>query len=221
MLLPSALSRKGLWNKLQVKTATLAHAFVYSAAMELPRVDLGKLDLTAMDRACREWGSFVLLGHDIDAQLQQEALTQCQAFFTQPLAAKNRIRRSASNAWGFFDAELTKNRRDWKEIIDIGPAVTTGPLAGSAPQWPDLPGFRESMEQLSDSMHSIALTMVHNIARALQCQTDLCAPFAKHSSFLRLNYYPACPEPARSVSCRMPSPGYKSTVGERGILSTR
>jgi isopenicillin N synthase-like dioxygenase len=164
--------------------------------MELPRLDLQQLDLAAMDRACREWGSFVLLGHDIDEQMQQQALTQCQTFFRQPSTIKNRIRRSANNAWGYFDAELTKNRRDWKEIIDIGPAVSTGPLAGSSPQWPGLPGFRDTMEQLSDAMHRLALTMVRSIAAALQCSTDLTVPFARHSSFLRLNYYPACPEPA-------------------------
>jgi len=116
--------------------------------MTLPQLDLQNFDLPALDEACRTWGSFVLHGHDIDAKLQREVMAQCRTFFHQPLAEKNQIRRSATNAWGFYDAELTKNRRDWKEIIDIGPPVAHGPLQGSTPQWPALTGFRETMEQL-------------------------------------------------------------------------
>ena len=60
-------------------------------------------------------------------------------FFSLPGEAKKRIERSAENAWGYFDRELTKNRQDWKQIFDFGPAEgpaeapAEGPAGSSAP----------------------------------------------------------------------------------------
>ena len=52
-------------------------------------------------------------------------------FFSLPSAEKRSIIRTADNAWGFFDQELTKNVRDWKELFDVGPPETRGALAGA------------------------------------------------------------------------------------------
>ena len=176
--------------------------------MKLPQLDLANIDMAALDSACQTWGSFTLQGHDIDADLQQEVLELSRCFFGEPLAIKNQTRRSAQNAWGYFDAELTKNRRDWKEIVDIGPAVDAGPLAGSTPQWPDISGFKATMETFSAAMHEVALEVVRHIAKALACDDDLTAPFAAHSSFLRLNSSPACPEPAPADAALAPESGH-------------
>ena len=58
-----------------------------------------------------------------------------QEFFAQPREVKRQILRTAENPWGYFDEELTKNTRDWKEVFDYGP--TDGDLL--VPQWPDRP----------------------------------------------------------------------------------
>ena len=170
----------------------------YTALMSIPVLDLQALTTARLDDACRQWGFFALAGHDIDDGLITEVLAQAQGFFAQTSESKNQIRRSANNAWGFYDAELTKNRRDWKEIIDIGPPVHNGPLAGSSPQWPQLAGFKDCMETLTAEMHRISLRLVSEIASSLGVSEDLTVPFLDHSSFLRLNYYPPCPDPAPS-----------------------
>ena len=89
--------------------------------MDIPQLDLQNLASGDLDRACREWGFFALTGHGIDPALTSAAIVQARKFFHRDTQQKNRIRRSAENAWGFYDAELTKNRRDWKEIVDIDP----------------------------------------------------------------------------------------------------
>jgi len=175
--------------------------------MYLPVLDLQQIQPDALDDACRRWGSFVLMGHDIDAALKDQVLAQCRRFFHQPLAEKNRIRRSDTNAWGYFDAELTKNRRDWKEIIDIGPPVECGPLAGSRPQWPHLPEFRETMQLLQTRLHAAGLQLLEAVGQALHTAVDLRQPFEQHSSFLRLNFYPLCPEPAPADADFTPASG--------------
>ena len=99
--------------------------------------------------------------------------------------------------WGYYDEELTKNRRDCKEILDIGPAVERGPLAGSHPQWPTDPAYRENLELLIHHLHADALTVTRAIVGTLTAdQPDFGAVFGEHSSFLRVNYYPLSEHPA-------------------------
>ncbi len=175
--------------------------------MNIPHLDLQDLDLVALDQACSQWGFFKLSGHQIPPHLIREVMAQTSRFFQQPHAQKQKIARSADNAWGYFDAELTKNRRDWKEILDIGPAVTSGPLAGSFPQWPDQAGFQEVMMALESHFHSIALELVRSITATLGSVEDLTAAFDDHSSFLRLNYYRPCPDPAPADADFVPLKG--------------
>ncbi len=174
----------------------------------LPCIDLESDDprqIETLRTACRQWGAFYLIGHSVSTQQLHDALTFSSAFFNLSPAVKNRLRRTEKNSWGYNDAELTKNRRDHKEILDIGPAVTSGPLAGSFPQWPDLAGFTDCMQNLTAAMHETALRVVDLIGQVLAVDENLRAPFDHHSSFLRLNYYPTSPAPA-SVQASMQDP---------------
>ena len=173
----------------------------------IPIVDYQTVDRDALTAACRDWGFFVLTNHGIDTQLIEAGLAAATQFFAQPLAIKNRLRRCDRNCWGYNNAELTKNKRDWKEIFDIGPAVNEGPLAGASPQWPDIPVFQETLTALCDQMHRTALALVHLIGSCLDANINTGAAFAAHSSFLRLNYYPPCPEPAIETDTLVPADG--------------
>ena len=88
--------------------------------------------LAAIDRACREWGFFQVTGHGIEPALLRNIFEVSREFFAQPAEEKRRIRRDAENPWGYYDKELTKNRRDCKEIYDFGPADG----AMLKPRWP-------------------------------------------------------------------------------------
>ena len=173
----------------------------------IPEIDLRNPAPSALHSACRDYGFFLLRGHTIDPTLIEAGLAATQQFFESPLEAKNRIRRSASNCWGYNDAELTKNKRDWKEILDIGPAETEGPLKGAMPQWPNIAGFQQTLCQLSDAMHETALTLVTQIAQSLGASIDREYAFDCHTSFLRLNYYPKCQDPASDMTSLVPASG--------------
>ena len=56
----------------------------------------------------------------MDNDLVTKMNQQMRVFFDLPDPVKHAIRRSASNARGYFDDELTKQRRDWKEALDFG-----------------------------------------------------------------------------------------------------
>jgi isopenicillin N synthase-like dioxygenase len=85
---------------------------------------------------------------------------QARRFFELPLEEKGRVRRTFENVYGYFESELTKNVRDWKELFDYGPKPRPD-LPDGAPenrtldgrnQWPEAPpGFRWACLGLSPS----------------------------------------------------------------------
>jgi isopenicillin N synthase-like dioxygenase len=181
----------------------------------VPVIDISGLPgdrvaLTSLDRACREWGFFQIVGHGVPVALINALHWEMRRFFAQPAEAKQAIVRTADNAWGFFDHELTKNVRDCKEIFDVGPAETTGPLAGSTPQWPtDLTGFKETILEHYGACESVGQRLVEAISLNLGMPANhLDGAFKpKHTSFLRLNYYPECDDAAPADAPSVPTSG--------------
>ena len=156
----------------------------------------------ALDQACTEWGCFQIVRHGIDVSLISATLQQMRQFFSLPKNEKLAIERTRDNAWGFFDQELTKNVRDWKEIFDFGPVAEQGPMAGSVPQWPaGLPGFQPVIESFYGAVQAVAEGILAGISSNLGMAPDhLGSCFgASHTSFLRLNYYPVCASPGEHL----------------------
>jgi isopenicillin N synthase-like dioxygenase len=170
--------------------------------MELPIIDAGGFESAgwhkSLDDACRRWGCFQIINHTLSGELMARTREEGRAFFALPREEKLAIERTRENAWGFFDQELTKNVRDWKEIFDFGPTATSGPMAGSVPQWPvGLPGFRSVMEAFYKAAEQVSQQILSAISCNLGMAPDhLAAGFASdQTSFLRLNFYPPCADP--------------------------
>ncbi len=166
--------------------------------------------LADMDLACRKWGFFQVVGHGIPDALVAAFMVEMRRFFALPMATKQEIARTAENAWGFYDKELTKNTRDWKQILDIGPAVDDGPMAGSHPQWPgSLTGFRGIVEKFDAECERVAHLIASGISVNLGMPAEhLAGAFGPmHTSFLRLNYYPVCEDPAPEDAATVPEAG--------------
>jgi isopenicillin N synthase-like dioxygenase len=71
--------------------------------------------------ACRTFGFFQVTGHGVDPRLVDDLRSEARRFFVgAPRQAKERLRRSQDNARGYFDDELTRRKRDWKECLDAG-----------------------------------------------------------------------------------------------------
>lgn len=177
----------------------------------LPVIDISDLERRetrrAIDAACRAWGFFQIVGHGVDTDAVTELKLRMREFFALPLEAKHAISRTAANPWGFFDRELTKRTRDWKQIYDYGPA-DGGVME---PQFPaSLPQFAPAVKRYYAECDSLSLRLLGVIASNLgapERSLDSCfRPL--HTSFLRLNYYPKCPAPARPADLSMASAGH-------------
>src|SRR6266540_3319412 len=106
-----------------------------SQISKLPIVDVAPLVTGAGDRsrvateigqACRDSGFFYIVGHGIDARLQQQLEESSRRFFAQDFATKMEIAMErGGRAWrGYFavGAELTSGKPDVKEGIYFGPS---------------------------------------------------------------------------------------------------
>lgn len=183
---------------------------------DIPVIDISRLDdratLLALDGACRNWGFFQVVNHGIDQKVLDTLSERSLAFFTQPREVKQAIARTADNPWGYFDQELTKNTPDWKEIFDYGPAEAND--AGELvlrPRWPDsVPGFKAAVLDYYRACEAVALALLGAIATNLGAETRALASVFKprHTSFVRLNYYPVCPNPSSPKAVRPPDNGY-------------
>ncbi len=187
---------------------------------DIPAIDFARLDepgmRRALDHACRDWGFFHLTGNAIDGELCRLMHAAMHAFFALPLAKKRTLERAADNPWGFYDRELTKNVRDWKEIFDVGPDIPADGLHAARAQWPDttgphqLPGFRETIQAFSAACEVVALRLLEAVSANLGMPAQhLNSCFdAAHTSFLRLNYYPPCADPAPANAVSIPEHGH-------------
>ena len=168
--------------------------------LAVPTLDLGALaeDPLPLVEACQDWGFFKLIGHGIDPTRRARFMAAARAFFAASPDVKQSVIRTEANPWGFFDKELTKNRQDWKEIFDFG--IDQDPATGtSVSQWPEgVEDFRPAMEDWFSACYELSLRLLEQLMPTLgAAPRSLHNAFEPvHSSFLRLNYYPLCDEPA-------------------------
>ena len=194
---------------------------------DLPIIDMQSLmaggsvragAVAALDRAARERGFFQLIGHGVPPQHRERLLRAQAAFFARPLEHKLRVARDADNARGYNPGELTKNRRDAKEIFDFGhcpdpAAADDAPANRVLDGWnrfpDDLPGFREANWRWYGYCESLAMILLRAFAEALALEPDaLESAFGEqHTSFLRLNHYPPQDEPAPADAPDLPAAG--------------
>lgn len=150
-----------------------------------------------MASACAAWGFFHIVGHGLDEGLVARTLAEARAFFAAPAEAKRALARNRDNPWGYNDRELTKQKRDKKQIFDIGPdaaalKVEADVFEGATP-WPDWqPALKPAMRAWFDACEALCLRLLRPVATGLGADRDaLVGDFVgAHTSFLRLNHYP-------------------------------
>ena len=164
-----------------------------------------------IDAACREWGFFQVVDHGIDLDVINEIRVQMRAFFGLPQALKQQLERTEYNPWGYYDKELTKNVRDWKQIYDYGPRFMDDQARWAEPRWPEgLPAFRDAVETYHEACETLAERILKVVASNINGDADsLLEGFGVgNTSFLRMNYYPVCPTPEIPAGAEEPTQGH-------------
>jgi isopenicillin N synthase-like dioxygenase len=160
---------------------------------DVPEIDVGALldggdssgsVATAIDEACRNWGFFYVVGHDVDHSLQQRLDALSRDFFARPEDEKVAIAMSrAGRAWrGWFPlgGELTSGVPDQKEGLYFGSELSPGhprvvartPLHGSN-LFPGSPaGLRAAVLEYMDAMTRLGQSVLCGIAVALRLESS-------------------------------------------------
>ncbi len=178
--------------------------------MSLPIVDLTMTPealAPGIDDICREIGFFVVVGHDVDPQIIDDAWSLTERFFELPLQQKLAARHPTEehHPYGYFPAGQEalaaslgiETPPDIKESFNIAPprdhADGTGRFGGVERIWPDaLPELRAAWEAYYDAMTALSDRLLVLMARALQVEPELfLVAVDRHLSALRgLNYPP-------------------------------
>ena len=131
-----------------------------------------------------------------------------QAFFSQSSEAKRQVIRKEDIPLGYYDRELTKRKRDLKEVFDYMQPREDG---SDVNQWPiDSPAFYSSMTNFFVNASSVAERTLQLVYRALggNSITESVMPLgAPRTSTVRLNYYPVSDPLAKSEQNEVPGLG--------------
>ena len=157
----------------------------------VPVVDIrnpGATSLDELDRACRQHGFFLLEGHGLD-DLIDDTFAAAGRFFDADASVKDEIRRDARVALGYNDRELTKRKRDHKEVFDF--VDPTRGRAADRNRWPDVDGFRDAMCAHYDAFCDLAVRTTELVFAALDLSADAVGSHRgdRTSSHMRLNHY--------------------------------
>ncbi len=160
---------------------------------QVPTVDLrnpGEVGLHALDAACRDHGFFLLKGHGQD-ELIEQTWAETRRLFAAPAAVKEGIRRTEEQPLGYYDRELTKRRRDCKEVFDF--MEPDGAIGESRNRWPaELPGFREAQTEFFSAFSKLAEETLALVHAALGVEDGVARAHVGSpvTSTVRLNHYP-------------------------------
>jgi isopenicillin N synthase-like dioxygenase len=147
-------------------------------------------ELLELDRACRDHGFFLLTGHGLD-ELIDQTWAQAREFFTADRALRVAVERDDQNPLGWFDRELTKRKRDSKEVFDFTDPHT--PAVDAYNRWPDgFDRFRPTLAAFYDAFSDLADRTVALVHRALGLGDDVIGRYVgdRTTSSVRLNHYP-------------------------------
>lgn len=193
--------------------------------LEIPDVDLRRWNGSPGDQAalaaevgsiCHEVGFFHLVGHGVPDEFRRRLFDLTRRFFELSETTKATIDKRHSRhfrGWERVGAELTDNRTDYREQLDVSaehpprPADVVPPyLRLDGPnQWLDeraLPGFRATVEEFFTRMGAVAGRVMEVLAVGLGLERSRFDELfgERQLPFVKLIHYPPTPPDEAGVN---------------------
>lgn len=189
------------------------------ALLNVPRIDIAEFIggdaqakrrvAEAVGQACCDIGFLVITGHGIERSLIEAAYRSSKQFFGLDVTEKMLVGRpepshirgySGMGTESLSQLEEEAAPPDLKELFDVGPSNVPaddpyylGGGAAFAPNvWPtEPPDLEPSLTVLFEAMNSVAQLLSRIFATSLGIPEEYFLPkIDKHTSILRVNYYP-------------------------------
>ena len=154
--------------------------------IDLKEGGLSHSQLKLLDLACRDHGFFLLENHGMQESIDR-MWNASEWFFRLPRNEKLRILRTESKPLGYYDRELTKRKRDLKEVFDF---MDPRSNKDDYNQWPLDDSFKHAMDIFFKDASSVARKTLELVFKSLvHGKLDLPSGNSDMST-VRLNYYP-------------------------------
>jgi isopenicillin N synthase-like dioxygenase len=207
----------------------------------IPEVDLRRWDGGAGERSalavevrdiCHEVGFFQLVGHGVPAGFLARYFDLLQSFFELPEGVKaeiDKVRSPHFRGWERVGAELTDNRIDHREQLDVStenapypPDATPAYLRLDGPnQWlpdPVLPGFHRAVDEFFTRLGAVAERLMEVLSVGLGLtERHLHEVFGERPlSFAKLISYPPTPPGEAGVNAHHDA-GFLTLLLQHGV----
>eukprot|EP01095_Lingulamoeba_sp_RSL-Kostka_P004610 TRINITY_DN15847_c0_g1_i1.p1 TRINITY_DN15847_c0_g1~~TRINITY_DN15847_c0_g1_i1.p1 ORF type:complete len:358 (+),score=115.04 TRINITY_DN15847_c0_g1_i1:35-1108(+) len=159
-----------------------------------------KNTLNLIKIACENIGFFCVTGHDIPGDLITSVCELTYDFFKREEEFKNKINRDKFFGYFGLGTEITSNKKDWHEGIDLCvPRMLTNDFVlqnFGENKFPAIDNFKETVESYLDKMEGLGKLLVESLAINLDLDIDQFSPSFLDSPFCtcRLLGYPPQPQ---------------------------
>ncbi|PWA37288.1 oxoglutarate/iron-dependent dioxygenase [Artemisia annua] len=175
---------------------------------EVPVIDMARLssensadhELEKLHLACKDWGFFQIINHEVGVSLLDKVKEETQEFFNLPMEEKKKFWQTTDDIEGFGQAFVVSEEQklDWADMFYL----VTLPHGIRKPHLlPNLPmPFRDTLEAYSRELKNTAIKTLLYIAKALKMESkDMIVLFEEGMQGMRMNYYPPCPQPEQVI----------------------
>ncbi|KEH38519.1 protein SRG1 [Medicago truncatula] len=179
-----------------------------NSILEIPVIDMkkllsleyGSLELSKLHLACKDWGFFQLVNHDVSSSLLEKVKMEIMDFFNLPMSEKKKFWQTPQHMEGFGQAFVLSEEQklDWADLF----FMTTLPKHLRMPHlFPQLPlPLRDTLELYSQEIKNLAMVILGHIEKSLKMEEmEIRELFEDGIQMMRTNYYPPCPQPEKVI----------------------
>ncbi|KAI3824387.1 hypothetical protein L1987_05845 [Smallanthus sonchifolius] len=179
-----------------------------SSRPQVPIIDMEHLlsqdsvhsEVEKLHLACRDWGFFQLINHEVSYSLLEKLKEETQEFFKLPLEEKMKYAQKPGDAEGFGQAFVVSEdqKLDWSDMFSI---ITLPSDLRKPHLLPKLRNpFRDAIEEYSKEVDKLAFKTLTFMAKALKMEEEeMKLLFFNGLQGIRMNYYPPCPQPEQVI----------------------
>ena len=199
-----------------IKSLFVSPARSYSHS--IPVVDLAAfiqnrsphVELTRhIDEICQKIGFFIVTGHGVDEQLQEEMMNVSKEFFHLPVNVKREIVGSKDYPYGYNGINDENLSRGYEKsstslLPDVKESFSIGPAHEGLIRWPRQPALMSSIwSKYYQACEHLSQHLYQLFAMALGLNKDwFDGKIDQHRSALRALYYPLLASPLASNQYR-------------------
>ncbi|KAK0578219.1 hypothetical protein LWI29_006902 [Acer saccharum] len=178
-----------------------------SCSPQVPVIDMQRLlsedfmdsELQKLDQACREWGFFQLINHEMSSRLVEKLKLETEEFFKLPMEEKSKYGQQEGDVEGYGNVFVVSEdqKLHWGDKLYF---TTSPPHLRKPHLFPNLPpSFRDTLEAYSTGLINVAARILGLIGKNLRIENNEMALLSEGRQTMSFNYYPPCPQPEQVI----------------------